>query len=98
MCNVNCPACKKNISNAFVITKTDCDKLNTTRRIVGAYCSHCATSFELEQYEHNQEWITTRYRRYVLKAEAWQEVAEIPVPLVVLGNDVDEMLELALVG
>lgn len=87
-----CPVCQKCIPNAEVGLVMDVEPFEVKRRTVYGYCLHCGNHVEIEQFLKGSQWITTRYRRYFLSPAAWQKVAEIPVPPVMMGN-ADEKLE-----
>jgi len=89
---VECPVCNEDMPNADIGLEMRVEPFEIKRRTVYGHCLHCGNSVELEQFCKDSQWVTTRYRRFFLKPAAWQKVAEIPVPPVMMGN-IDEKLE-----
>lgn len=89
---INCPMCGGIIQNAVVMSDHQFEKYGIKKRTIAGHCCKCNQTIEIIQWDDGSGYITTDYRRYVLKPEKWQHVAEIPMSHVMLG-DCDEKPE-----
>ena len=81
---INCPSCSVETPEASVTSDHKFEMYGIKQRTIYGCCLSCGNHFEMEQFSKEGEWITTRFRLYMLAPQAWQQVAEIPVPAVVL--------------
>ena len=88
----SCPTCKNSVGS-FTITP---DKKNelfaiVTRTFFG-WCDNCGQGCEVEQYLYDGKWLVHKWRHYRYGKKyyvgRWHIVNELPVPLVVIGNEI----------
>jgi hypothetical protein len=87
-----CPGCNKPL-DSFQNRYSVNNRFSVTIREIFGYCIKCGKSCQLEQvrqahcgqvYE-NDLWQTIRFRFFISKPQAWQNVSDLPVPAVAVG-------------
>lgn len=85
--NEDCPKCGMPMDKQ-TIAESKIERFDLKTRTVFGHCEKCNTSSEIEQVQKFRIWETIRYRHYELKPQGWHKVNDLPVPIVVIGNEI----------